>query len=73
MQCACAILSPVACLTQQYFFHIISKNGAIFRKIKITEHDKCFDFLYNFYPNHFSFQEKFGEILSQRNTNLYVK
>jgi hypothetical protein len=31
MQCACAILSTVACLAIQYFFHIVI-NGTIFGK-----------------------------------------
>ena len=29
------------------FFHVIS-NGTIFGGKKVTEHDVCFDFLYNF-------------------------
>jgi len=62
MQGACAVLLPVACLTQQYFFHVISQLGTIFGGGGIIERHKSFDFLYNFYPNHFSFQEKFGEI-----------
>jgi len=39
MQYACAILSPVACLAQQYFPHYLT-NGAILEK-NVTEHKMC--------------------------------
>ena len=44
------------------FLHYLI-NGAIFWK-KVIEHKICFDFLYNFYLEHFSLQEEFSEILS---------
>jgi len=36
------------------FFHITSLKARISKKRKVTEHNVCFDFLYNFCLNHFS-------------------
>ena len=33
----------------------------------------CFDFIYNYYLNHFSFQEELGEILLYMYVSLHVK
>ena len=35
-------------------FHIISFTAQFLKKIKVTEHKMCFDFLYKFCPKHFS-------------------
>jgi hypothetical protein len=51
------------------FFHIISlrhdfqggREGA--GRVEITEHNVCFDFLYNFCLKYFPFLEEFGVIL----------
>lgn len=32
----------------------------------------CFDFFFNFYLNHFSFQEEIGEVSSQKPLGLHV-
>ena len=42
MQCACAVLSPVACPAVQHFFRIISRKARFSKKKKIvTEHKMC--------------------------------
>jgi hypothetical protein len=43
------------------FLNIISQNGTTFGKI-VTEHKRCFDFLYKFCLENFSFEEEFSEI-----------
>ena len=47
------ILSSVACLLPPHFPRYLI-NGMIFEK-KVSEYKMCFDFLYNFYPKHFTF------------------
>jgi len=37
------------------------------------QYKMCFDFFYKFCLTYFSFQEEFGEILSQMNTRLHVQ
>ena len=44
------------------FFHILLKKGTIFEKKKVTEHNMCFGFVYNFCPKYLSFKEEFSEI-----------
>jgi len=41
MQCACAILSSVACPTLQYFFLLSYKRHDFRKKKKVTEHKMC--------------------------------
>jgi hypothetical protein len=43
------------------FFYYL-ENGAIFKKKVIDYKMRVFDFLYNFRPKHFSFQEKLSEV-----------
>jgi hypothetical protein len=45
MQCACAVLSFVACPAEKIFPHDLM-NGTVFTKV--TEYEMCFHFLYNF-------------------------
>ena len=44
----------------------------IFQK-KVTDHKMWFEFLYNFWPKHFSFLEEFSEIWSKMYTGRHVK
>ena len=54
MQCACAILSSVACPALNFFFPHYLIKGPIFEK-RVTEYKLCFFyFLYNFCSRHFS-------------------
>jgi hypothetical protein len=60
MQCACAILSFVACSAIR---STLPHKRKVFReKKKVTEHKMCFDFLYNFSLKHYSFYEEMGDI-----------
>ena len=45
----------------EIFIHIISLKHH-FRKKRFWAQNVCFDFLYNFCPKHFSFQEEMSEI-----------
>ena len=56
MQCACAILSSVACPALQYF-STLSHQGQEFRKKNQIEHNVCFNYLYSFYSK-FSHSKK---------------
>jgi hypothetical protein len=49
MQCACAILSSVACPALQYFSTLVHKRHD-FRE-KVIGHKMCFNFLYKFVWN----------------------
>jgi hypothetical protein len=60
MQCACAILSSVTCSGLQYF-PTLSHKRHDFRE-KVTEHEMCFDFIYNICLNNFSLLEEISEI-----------
>jgi hypothetical protein len=42
-------------------------------RIKFTEHKMCFDFSLQFFLEHFSFYDKFSEILSQMYIDLHIK
>jgi len=42
------------------FFHIISQMAQISKTV--TEHKMCFDFIYNFCLEHFSFYKEIGKI-----------
>ena len=44
MQCACAILSSVACLALQYFYTLSLSNDTILLK-KVIEHKMCVSIL----------------------------
>jgi len=44
------------------FFHISSKTARFSGKKKYSMQNVCFDFLYNFCPKFFSFQEELSEI-----------
>ena len=58
MQCACAILSSVACPVLQYFF-TLSQTARFSKKEKVyLSQNVCFDFPYNFDLKHFSFYEE---------------
>ena len=66
MQCACAILSSVACPVLQYIPKLSHKRQD-FRKKKCIRHctkKECFGFLYNCLPNCFSLK-KIQRILPQ--------
>jgi len=41
MQCACAIVSSVACTALQYFATLSYKRNDFRKKKKVTEHKKC--------------------------------
>jgi hypothetical protein len=69
MQCACAILSSVACRSLQYFS--TSYKWLDFRKKKLTNIQCVFSVL--FCLKHFTFWEEMGGILSKMYTGLHVK
>jgi hypothetical protein len=60
----CIILSSMACPVVPYFYTLSHKRYDFRKKKKVIEHKMCFDFLYNFYLKHFSFQEELSEIIS---------
>ena len=70
MQCACAILSFVACPALQYF-STLSQKRHDFRR-NVIEHQMCSDFLYKFCIKHFSFWEEVSEIWSKMCIGLHV-
>jgi len=53
------------------FFHIISQMAQILKTV--IEHKTCFDFIYNFCLEHFSFYKEIGEISSKMYIGLQVK
>jgi len=57
MQCACAILPSVPCPVLQYFSTLSHKQHEFSKKKKKSywTQNACFDFLYNFCLNRFSF------------------
>jgi hypothetical protein len=69
MQCACNVLSSVTC--PSLHFSTLSHKWHDLKKV--TEHKKCFDFLYNFCLKHFSFSEELGKIWSKIPSGLHVK
>ena len=70
MQCACAILSSVACLTVQYFSTFSHKRHDFRKKKSYWIWNVCFDSLCNFCLKHFSFSE---DLWSKMCTGLHVK
>jgi len=55
MQCACAVLSSVACPVLQYFSALSFKRYDFRGGKKVTVNEKCFDLFYKVRPKHFSF------------------
>jgi hypothetical protein len=45
----------------------------IFEKKNYLTQNVCFDFLYNFHQNHFSFEEEMSDVRSKINIALHVK
>jgi hypothetical protein len=63
LQCLCTVLyCHVWPVWLDHIFLLYLTNGKIFGK-KVIEYKMYFDFIYNFYPRHFSFEEEFSEIL----------
>ena len=73
MQCACASLSSVACPARQYFFTLPHKRHYFPTQKKNWTKNVCFDFLYNFCVEHFSFSEELSEIWSKMFIGVRVK
>ena len=72
MQCACAILSSVACPALQYFFTL--QTARFPKKKSYWTQNVCFDFVHNFCLTHFSFFEELSEIwLKKMFIDLVVK
>jgi hypothetical protein len=71
MQCACSILSPVACPAQQYF-PTLSHTQQDFEKSYWTQ-NVCFGFRHRFCLKHLSFKEELSEIWSKIYIGLHVK
>jgi hypothetical protein len=52
MQCACAVLSSVACPALLYFSTLSHTRHDFRKKQNVTEHKTCFDFLCNISLKH---------------------
>jgi len=64
-------LSYVACLAPSHFSTLSHKRHNFWKKVLNSK--KCFDFLYNVSPKHFSFYEEFSYILSKRYTGKHIE
>ena len=75
MRMRIVMLSSVVCTVLQYFFFILSHKRLRFRGEggRYWTQNVCFDFLYNFCLKHFTFCEKFSEVLSYVYIFLHVK
>jgi len=71
MQCACAILSYMACPALHHF-PILSHKRYDFREKNYWMQNVCFGFLYNFCLKHFSIWDEMSEI-RQKMHNGHVK
>jgi hypothetical protein len=62
------LLPYVACLAVTHFSTFFKKSQFSEKKI-----EKCFDFLYNFRPIHFSWQEKPKDVLKTVHMSVFIK
>jgi hypothetical protein len=75
MQCACAILSSMACMAL-HIYPTLSHKRNDFRGggESVNPKNECFDFLHNFcQEKHFLFYEELSEIWSKMYIGLHVK
>jgi len=72
MQCACAMLSSMACPSLQYLFSPRLINDTIFEK-HLLSIKLCFEFLFNFCLKNILFVEELSEIRSKIRIGLRVK
>ena len=72
MQSACSMLSSVAYLALQYCSTLSNKRQN-FRERRRWPYNVCFDFLYNFCLQHFSFPEELNKMWSKIYVGLHLK